>query len=57
MSATQNNPKPKFTAKVRRGFEYIIEAAEDKLSDNAPRRAAERHDIDAALAWMKANKE
>lgn len=53
MSATQS--KPKFTAKVRRGLEFLVEAGEEALADRPPKRAAERHDIEAAIAWAKSN--
>lgn len=53
MSATQS--KPKFTAPVRRGFEFIHAAGTDALADRPPKTAAERKDIESALRWMEAN--
>lgn len=47
--------KPKFTAKVRRGLEFVHEAGENKLADHPPKKAADRADVQAALDWMKAN--
>lgn len=49
--------KTRFTAKVRRGFPFIIDAAKTALADNAPKRAADRADIEQALQWMEENAE
>lgn len=54
MSATQN--KPRFTAPVRRGFEFIHVAGSESLADNyKDLTSAEKKDIEAALRWMEAN--
>jgi hypothetical protein len=54
---TPGAPKTKFTAKVRRGFPFIIDAAKEALADRAPKRAGDRADIEQALQWMEENVE
>lgn len=65
MSATQSKgagkipapTKTKFTAKVRRGFPFIIDAAKTAFADQAPKRASDRADIEQALQWLEENAE
>jgi hypothetical protein len=49
----------KFTVKVRRGLDTILELAELYIRETASnqRTADERRDVDAALQWMKENGE
>jgi hypothetical protein len=49
----------KFTVKVRRGLDTILELAEEYIRETASnqRTADERRDVDAALQWMKENGE
>lgn len=49
----------KFTVKVRRGFDTILQLAEQQIRETVQnqRTADEKRDVEAALQWMRENGE